>query len=135
MKLTKSQLEVLHILWSSDKPQSIQEIVQRSKYRFIGNIIVSFIVKTLQEKEVIYQAGAFHSYTGDKETVVIVYSSKICFDEYYNEKFRNIAPINIFCLQKKLLYSDNLSLHMLHDLEKVLTEIIEEKQSEGIDFD
>lgn len=104
MKLAKSQLEILHILWSSDTPLSIQEIAERSKYRFAGRIIVDFVVEELLAKKAVYRAGSFHDYSGKREIVLILYAAEIHFDEYYAEKFKNITPRNLFNLIERLLH-------------------------------
>ena len=66
MGLTKSQLEILHILWSSDGPLSVREIADKSKYRIAGRLIVSAVIENLLAKEAVYQAGTFHSYSNKK---------------------------------------------------------------------
>lgn len=66
MKLTKPQLETLHILWSSDTPLSLQEITDRSKCRFAGGLIVSTVIGNLLEKDAVYRAGAFDSHFCNK---------------------------------------------------------------------
>lgn len=109
MRLTKSQLEVLHILWSSDTPLSVQGIVEKSKYRITGSLIVSVAIENLLVKEAVYQAGAFHDYSGKREIVLIQYAAKIRFDEYYAEKFQYITSWNLFHLIEKMLQSDMLS--------------------------
>ena len=77
MRLNKPQLEVLHILWSSDTPLSAQGIAEKSKSRIVGRLIVSIAVKNLLAKDAVYRAGSFHSYSNKKETVLIQYAAKI----------------------------------------------------------
>lgn len=122
MRLTKSQLEVLHILWSSDTPLSVQGIVEKSKYRITGSLIVSVAIENLLAKDVVYRAGSFHSYSNKKETVLILYAAKIRFDEYYAEKFKNITPRNLFRLIEKMLQSDKLSPRQRRELSALLDE-------------
>lgn len=122
MKLTKSQLEILHILWSSDGPLSVREIADKSKYRIAGRLIVSAVIENLLAKEAVYQAGTFHSYSNKKETVILLYAAQIRFDEYYAEKFQSITPWNLFHLIEKLLQSDMLSPRQLRELSALLNE-------------
>lgn len=122
MRLTKSQLEVLHILWASDIPLSVQGIAEKSKYRIAGRLIVSIAIKNLLAKDAVYRAGSFHSYSNKKETVLIQYAAKIRFDEYYAEKFQNITPRNLFRLIEKMLQSDRLSPKQLRELSALLDE-------------
>ncbi len=122
MNLTKPQLEILHLLWASDTPLSLQEITEQAKYRIAGRVIVSIIIENLLAKEAVYRAGAFHSYSNKKETVLIQYAAKIRFDEYYAEKFKNIAPRNMFNLMERMLQSEKLTPMQLRKLEEILQE-------------
>ena len=122
MTLSKVQLEILHILWSSDTPLSVQGIAEKSKYRIAGRLIISIAVENLLAKEAIYRAGVFHSYSDKRETVIIQYSANISFDEYYAEKFQNITPRNLFSLIEKMCQSDKLTPKQLRDLSALLNE-------------
>lgn len=122
MKLIKPQLEILHILWSSDRPLSLQEITDRSGYRFAGRFIVSAVIEDLLAKDAIYRAGAFHGFSDKRENVVTQYSARIRFDEYYAEKFKGIAPWNLSNLIKIILASGRLSLMQLRELYAILEE-------------
>lgn len=122
MRLTKLQLEVLHILWASDTPMSVQGIAEKSKYRIVGRLIIPIAIENLLAKDVVYRAGSFHSYLNKKETVLILYAARIRFDEYYAEKFRNITPWNLFHLIEKMLQSDMLSPKQLRELSSLLDE-------------
>lgn len=122
MALTRPQLEVLHVLWSSDIPLSIQGIAEKTKYRIASRFIVAIVIENLLAKDAVYRAGSFHSYSNKKETVLIQYAAKIRFDEYYAEKFQNITPWNLFRLIEKMLQSDRLSPKQLRELSALLDE-------------
>lgn len=122
MRLNKPQLEVLHILWSSDTPLSAQGIAEKSKSRIVGRLIVSIAIKNLLAKDAVYRAGSFHSYSNKKETVLIQYAAKIRFDEYYAVKFQSITPRNSFRLIEKMLQSGRLSLKQFRELSALLDE-------------
>lgn len=122
MTLSKVQLEILHILWSSDTPLSVQGIAEKSKYRIAGRLIISIAVENLLAKEAIYRAGVFHSYSDKRETVIIQYSANISFDEYYAEKFQNITQQNLFSLIEKMLQSGKLTPKQLRELSALLNE-------------
>lgn len=68
MKLTKTQLEILQILWSSDTPLSVQGIAEKLKYRIAGRLIISIAIENLLAKEAVYRAGSFHDYSGKKKS-------------------------------------------------------------------
>ena len=122
MKLSKPQLEVLHILWAADMPLSVQGIAERSKYRIASSLIVSIVIENLLAKEAVYQSGVYHSYSDKRETVLIQYSANISFDEYYAERFKNIAPQNVFKLMEKMLQSNKLTPKQLRELSALLNE-------------
>lgn len=120
MKLSKLQLEVLHILWAVDTPLSVQGIAEKSKYRIAGRFIISIAIENLLAKDAVYRAGSFHSYSNKKETVLIQYAAKIRFDEYYAEKFQSITPRNLFHLVENMLQSDKFSPKQLRELSSLL---------------
>ena len=122
MGLTKSQLEILHILWSSDGPLSVREIADKSKYRIAGRLIVSAVIENLLAKEAVYQAGTFHSYSNKKETVILLYAAQIRFDEYYSGKFKGISSKNLCRLMERMLQTDWFSLKQLWALSAHLEE-------------
>lgn len=122
MRFTKLQLKVLHILWSSDTPLSVQGITEKSKYQIAGRLIISIAIENLLAKDVVYRAGSFHSYSNKKETVLILYAAKIRFDEYYAEKFKNITPWNLIHLIEKMLQPDKFSPKQLRELSSLLDE-------------
>lgn len=120
MRLTKSQLEVLHILWASDTPLSAQGIAEKLRYQIGSSLIVSIAIENLLAKDAVYRAGSFHSYSNKKETVLIQYAAKIRFDEYYAEKFQSITPRNLFHLVENMLQSDKFSPKQLRELSSLL---------------
>jgi len=122
MNLTKMQLEILHILWVSDTPLSLQEITERSRYRIAGSAIVPIIIENLLAKEAVYQSGVFHSYSDKRKTVLAQYSANLRFDEYYAERFKNIAPRNLFNLMERMLQSEKLTPKQLRELSALLNE-------------
>ena len=124
MRLTKSQLEVLHILWASDTPLSAQGIAEKLKYRIGSSLIVSIAIENLLAEDAIYWAGSFHSYSNKRENVLILYAAKIRFDEYYAVRLKNITPRNLFHLIEKMLQSDKFSPKQLQGLSSLLDEKI-----------
>ncbi len=120
MKLTKVQHEVLHILWASDTPLSVQGIAEKSKYRLVGRLIISIAIENLLAKNAVYQAGFSHCCLNKKENILVLYAATVRFDEYYVEQFQNITPINIFNLIGKMLQSNKLSPKQLRELSALL---------------
>ena len=116
MKFTKLQFEVLHILWSADTPLSMQEIADRSKYRFAKKLIVSIAIDKLLTKRAVYMAGFIENYLNKRETIILQYAAKIRFEEYYAEEFKKVAPGNLFYLIKKMLQLDKLSQKQIREL-------------------
>lgn len=122
MKLTKPQLRLLQILWSSDKPLTIQGIANKSRYRFAGRLIVSAILEALLEKDAIFRAGALYSYSEKKEHVEIFYAAKLRFSDYYAENFKTITPYNLFHLIESIIQSDSLTCNQLRSLSELIDE-------------
>lgn len=116
MKLSKSQLEILHVLWSLDGPLSMREIADKRKYHIVNRFIVMVTIENLLVKGALYRAGYFHSYSGKREDILVQYAAQLEFDEYYAEKFENIAPQNIFKLMVKIFESDKLNPRQLWSL-------------------
>lgn len=100
---------------------SVQGIAEKSKYRIAGRLIISIAIDNLLAKDAVYQAGAFHDYSGEIEKVLILYAAKIRFDEYYVEQFKNITPRNYFNLTEKMLQSNKLSPNELCVLSDILS--------------
>lgn len=122
MRFTKLQFEVLHILWSADTPLSMQEIADRSKYRFAGKLILSITIEELLTKSAVYRAGFIENYLNKKETVILQYAAKIRFEEYYAEEFKKVAPGNLFHLIKRILQLDKLSPKQIRELYALLAD-------------
>lgn len=120
MKLSNIQLSILHILWSSNRPLSLQEITEKLYYRSAGRIIASIAIENLLAKQAIYRAGSFQSYSNKKETVLILYAATVRFDEYYIDLFQNITSINIFYLTEKMLQSNKFTSEQLREFSKLL---------------
>lgn len=85
------------------------------------------IIENLLAKEAVYRAGAFHSYSNKRETVLVQYSANIHFDEYYAERFKNIAPRNMFNLMERMLQSEKLTPKQLRKLDELLQEKLQYK--------
>jgi len=122
MRLTKLQLEILHILWAANFPLSIQEIAEKTKFRFAAGFITALVIENLLAKDAVYKAGVFHSYAGEKEVVLIRYSARLRFDEYYADKFKSVSSWNMFNLICALLRADRLSPKQLRELAALLAE-------------
>ena len=87
-----------------------------------SRFIVSIIIENLLAKEAVYRAGAFYSYSDKRETVLVQHSTNIRFDEYYAERFKNIAPQNMFNLIERMLQSERLTPKQLQELSALLDE-------------
>lgn len=120
IKLSKSQMKILHILWTSETSMSIKEIAKCAKYRFAGNIIASYVVEELLSKEAVFPSGVFSSFSGKHESKESYFSPRIQFAEYYAKLFEDVAPQNIFRLLDKLLRSEKLTSQMLQELNEII---------------
>ena len=94
----------------------MQEIADRSKYRFAKKLIVSIAIDKLLTKRAVYMAGFIENYLNKRETIILQYAAKIRFEEYYAEEFKKVAPGNLFYLIKKMLQLDKLSQKQIREL-------------------
>lgn len=122
MNLTKKQDEVLHFLWQTDSPQSMDEITEKSGYGSVGKIVVEFVVNSMLHKGLIHQTGIYRSFLSKTEIPVALFAPGIEFAEYYSTHFKNISPKNLFHLLEKLLKSDKLDPAMIHELSRIINE-------------
>lgn len=81
MDLTKSELEVMEVLWQAERPLSKSEILTMSENKTWKDSYIHIILKSLLEKEALVEAGRVR--TG--KTFGRLFSPKISCEEYYAE--------------------------------------------------
>lgn len=57
MELTKSEMEIMDVLWGSDKPLSRAELLARSEEKTWKDSSVHILLNGLLQKEAIHEAG------------------------------------------------------------------------------
>lgn len=125
-KLSKTELGVLHQLWSSDRPLSSLEIISSSRLIILRGAFVNHAIDSLLEKKIITQAGVYQGYSGKAEVVSYSYKPTISFSDYYMERFNSISPHNMFRLTEALIRSKKLTPKMLQELSNLLANRIQE---------
>lgn len=100
----------------------MQEIADRSKYRFVRKLIVSIAIDKLLTKRSVYTAGFSKNNLNKRETIILQYAAKIRFEEYYAEEFKKVALGNLFHLIKRILQLDKLSSKQIRELYDLLAD-------------
>ncbi len=116
MKLSRWELEVLHILWSSDEPLTTQEIASRLRHHYLKKAIATLVIDNLIDKRVVTQSGVYQDFSRKMNPITPSFASVISFVDYYSNLFGNISSRNLFDLCKWVFSSNTLNAEMLRDL-------------------
>ena len=119
MKLTVSQLEVLHIFWSVDAPLSVEELAEKSRFRLFRGIRTKHIVEQLINKGLVSQVGLHQNFSSPNGTFSAAFAPTVHFAEFYCERFREVSPNNLLQLMEGLLCSGKFSQQMLYEFHSI----------------
>lgn len=124
MKLTKRELEVMRILWESEKPLMVSEIVQRDKNGTIYS--VQRIIQNLIKKDMVAVDSIAYNKKALGRTFKPLVSSESIELDNMREMFSKMGSRNIAAshLIAALLPADNSeqTLEELNRLEKIICE-------------
>lgn len=126
MTITAPELDVLHIIWSSDRPLTVSEISSQSSFKFFKGVIINLVIDSLLEKKLIVRSGVYQVFTEKDELPTYSYTTTISFSDYYTKKFSAISPHNMFRLTEALIRSKKLNPQMLQELSRLLSIRIQE---------
>ena len=117
MEFTKSELEVLNVLWQSHRPLSRNEILTLSTNKTWKDSSIHIILNGLLKKEAIKEAG----YVRTGKTFVRLYAANISSEEYYAKNvFADSSKEVLPMLFSALVRSDSISLELINELEDML---------------
>lgn len=116
MDLTKSELEVMDVLWQAGRPLSTSEILLMSENKTWKDSYIHIITKSLLEKKAIVEAGRIR--TG--KTFGRLFSPKISCEEYYAKNVFNGGKERLPILFSALVRSEDLSPELISQLEEML---------------
>lgn len=126
MDLTKSELEVMEVLWQAGRPLSKSEILTMSENKTWKDSYIHIILKSLLEKKAIVEAGRVR--TG--KTFGRLFSPKVSCEEYYAKNVFNGGRERLPMLFSALLRSEALSPELIEQLEEMLEKRKKELEQE-----
>ncbi len=117
MELTKIELEVMNVLWSSDKPLAKSEIAKLCDNKSWKDSYTHLLITGLIKKGAIKESGV----TKVGKTWASVYEADISCEEYYAEHvFRGSTKKVLPMLFHALIRNDKLSPEIIDELEEML---------------
>lgn len=126
MDLTKSELEVMEVLWQAGRPLSKSEILTMSENKTWKDSYIHIILKSLLEKKAIVEAGRVR--TG--KTFGRLFSPKVSCEEYYAKNVFNGGRERLPMLFSALVRSEALSPELTEQLEEMLEKRKKELEQE-----
>ncbi len=126
MDLTKSELEVMEVLWQAGRPLSKSEILTMSENKTWKDSYIHIILKSLLEKKAIVEAGRVR--TG--KTFGRLFSPKVSCEEYYAKNVFNSGRERLPMLFSALVRSEALSPELIEQLEEMLEKRKKELEQE-----
>jgi len=123
MELTKIELEVMNVLWSSEKPLAKSEIAKLCNNKSWKDSYTHLLITGLLKKGAIRENGV----TKVGKTWASVYEANISCEEYYaNNVFYGSTKEVLPMLFHALIRNDKLSPEIITELEELLEKRKEE---------
>jgi len=123
MELTKIELEVMNVLWSSDKPLAKSEIAKLCNNKTWKDSYTHLLITGLIKKGAIVEAGV--KKVG--KTWASVYEANISCEEYYaNHVFCDSSKEVLPMLFHALIRNDKLDSDIIRNLEQMIEKRKEE---------
>lgn len=121
MELTKSELEIMDVLWGSDKPMSRADLLARSEEKTWKDSSVHILLNGLLQKGAIAEAGLVKR----SKTFGRVFSPTLTREEYFARTiFSHRHKPEIVGLFAALLQREDITSE---DLNKIM-ELVQQKQ-------
>lgn len=117
MELTKSELEVMNVLWQANRPLSRSEILTLSTSKTWKDSSIHILLNGLLNKNAIEEAG----YVRSGKTFGRLYAANISCQEYYAKNvFAGSSKEVLPMLFSALIQSDGISPELINELEDML---------------
>jgi len=117
MELTKSELEVMHVLWREDRPLSRSEIISLSEQKTWRDSSIHILLNGLLGKGAIKEAGFVRS----GKVWGRLYAANISCEDYYAKTvFAGTSKEVLPLLFSALINRDEVSPELIDTLEKML---------------
>lgn len=118
MDLTKSELEVMHVLWKAGEPLSRNDILRLSLHKTWKDSSIHILLNGLLSKGAIEEAGFVRS----GKVWGRLYAAKVSCESYYMENvFADNAKEVLPQLFSALISRDDITLELINELENMLT--------------
>ncbi len=117
MELTKSELEIMNVLWHANRPLPRSEILTLSPGKTWKDSSIHILLNSLLKKKAIKEAG----YVRSGKTFGRLYAANISCQEYYTKTvFAGSSKEVLPMLFSALIQSDNISSELINELEDML---------------
>lgn len=123
MELTKSELEVMNVIWQAGRPLSRNEILTMSTNKSWKDNSIHILLNGMLKKEAIREGGFVRS----GKTFGRLYAPNISCEEYYAENvFAGSGKMVLPMLFSALIRNQELSIETITELEKILKQYKDE---------
>ena len=113
MELTKSEMEIMDVLWNEDKPLSRSDLLERSEEKTWKDSSVHILLNGLLQKGAIQEAGLVKR----SKTYGRVFSPTLTREEYFAETiFSHRHKPNLVELIKALLSRNDVTQNELDEI-------------------
>ena len=117
MKLTKSELEIMNVLWKAERPLSRGDILALSTDKTWKDNSVHILLNSMLKKKAIKEAGFARS----GKVWGRLYAPNVTIDEYYNENlFSQTSKKEFPLLFSAMVNRDGITLELIDELEAIL---------------
>ena len=117
MKLTKSELEIMTVLWKEARPLSRGEILNLSEDKSWKDNSIHILLNGMLKKEAIREDG----YVRSGKVWGRLYAANYTMQDYYAENlFSKCGADNLLALYDTLIRSEEVTPEMLDTMEELL---------------
>lgn len=119
MKLTKSELEIMNVLWKANRPLSRGDILELSAEKTWKDNSIHILLNGMLKKEAIKEDG----FTRSGKVWGRLYAPNITIDDYYGENvFSKSGTDSVPLLFSALIKRSDITPEVLHELRAMLDE-------------
>ena len=119
MELTKSELEIMNVIWKANKPLTRGEILKLSENKTWKDSSIHILLNGLIKKGVIVEAG----FAKSGKTYGRVYAANISGEEYYSSKVLTFCGEDgLPSIFSALIKNEGITVEMLEMIEAMVAE-------------
>ena len=117
MKLTKSEMEIMNVLWKADRPLTRSEILEYSTDKTWKDNSIHILLNGMLKKEAIREAG----FTRSAKVWGRLYGANVSIEEYYAENlFAQASRKEFPLLFSAMINSEEVTPELIDELEEML---------------